>query len=165
MQLLCLRSIERTPLSQNGKQNIIGRSIICISACASGGGGGGGRKYRTVLRTGGGRGFKTVMNSQISFLYKNIFFSVLLKYFVWKSIQNILSIHWKMIISYTVENLRNHWFKSSLAFLTPHPHLQLVFIPTPTRQRQENIYGYVWYSFSYALALSFHLTHNWQWKV
>ena len=37
---------------------------------------------------------------------------------LWNAAQNILPIHWKMMILYNVEHLRDLRFKSSLAFLT-----------------------------------------------
>ena len=43
------------------------------------------------------------------------------KGYLWNSTQNILPIHWKMWISFTYENLRALWFKSSLVFLKRPP--------------------------------------------
>ena len=40
---------------------------------------------------------------------------------LWNSTQNIVPIHWKMIILYNVENLRALTFKSSKAFLKLTP--------------------------------------------
>ena len=79
-------------------------------------------------------------------------FNVWVRYFVWNlkgtlwnSTQNILSVHWKMCISFTDENLRALRFKRSYAFLKRPPG--------------PNVSGWMSPAFTYVMNLIIVLTH------